>query len=261
MKRITAHRSARALRWGLALWLASSWGCATLLGIRDYDRPETRTLVEALANRPAPSAFKGIGTLRVFTDGRRQTFRLAWVAVRPGKLRIELLAPGGPAVKFATDGEWIYLLSPADGKRHVGRDHHPDFGDLLPVPVTVRDLVALMAGRVPLGAFDRAESAPADDGIHLTAGRRGRTVSEAWLSAEDSRLLRLERFGSSGELIYRCEPGHYTVVDGHRIPFSLRFTADDARTGMTLQMERFWPETAVSPDLFVLDPAPAGGGR
>lgn len=261
MRRITAQRSARALRWGLALWLASSWGCATILGIRAYDQPETRTLVAALDDRPAPMAFKGIGALRIFADGRRQTLRLAWVAVRPGKLRIELLTPGGPAVKFATDGEWIYVLSPADGERHVGRDPRPDFGDLLPVPVTVRDLIALMAGRVPLGSFDRAESAPADDGIHLIAGRRGRPVSEAWLAVDHHRLRRLERFGPSGELIYRCEPDQYTAVEGHRIPFVLRFTTADARKRMTLRVERFWPETAVSPETFVIGPAPDGTSR
>ena len=55
--------------------------------------------------------FKGIGNITIRQNGLTQfDQRVAWIGEKPLKLSIAVLISGYPAVKLATDGEWLYYL-------------------------------------------------------------------------------------------------------------------------------------------------------
>ena len=199
---------------------------------------------------------KGIGTVLLQEKNSRRTSRAVWAAEMPDMLRVEIIAPTGhPVAQFAGDGSWIYLRSSAPERTFRKRASDATLSRLTGVPVRVADVAAILAGGVPMRAFDWAELTPGRDGAGWVLALNGRGVGvleKITVSPDYSRVLGIEMFDARGRLSYRLVIGKTRNVDGHTVPVNLSFS-DGAGHLLEISVQRCWINMELAPDLFRLE--------
>ena len=219
-----------ALRTGFVLALVVSMGCGHWQ-YRPLSPAQEAAALELLegfrtANQELQT-FKGLGKLTLRRNGGVQTVRVAWVGAEPGKLRIEVFAtPGNSALSLAVDGRWLYFDA-HDGSPVSKRDwEDASLYPVVAVKITAADIVALLAGRVPIHPFERVllkrdESSFTDE---LVLKRNWFWVSQKITCGPDDEVVQMELLEGTGKLIYRAVFEQMQRVDGYRVPRRLVVT-------------------------------------
>ena len=225
--------------------------------VPDTDQEDARTLLVKLQNKNYHlTTFKGIGTLKLWSNGRPQTARLAWTGLNPEKLRIEILGVSGqPAVSIASDGSWLYFLSHTPHRFYKKKSSRADLKRLISIPIASRDVIALLAGRVPIPEYTAAALMrnKAEDGYVLVLKKRWRGIIEKiYVDENKTDVRKVEMFDSSGALVYRATFESMQNINTYRVPLKLVISNDDSV--FQLNIEKYWADVVVSPSLFVLNP-------
>ena len=221
---------------------------------------EARRLITLLESQnSALQHFKGIGKLKVRNDGKVQIDeRVAWVGSKPQKISIAILISGFPAVKMASDGQWFYYLEVQGDKHYFKKIKASDASlkPLIAIPIYPRDIVTLLAGRVPLPAHHSAylKLDPETGNTVLIFKRRWwGIVEKIYFDDTKTRVRQIEVFSRSGSLAYRVAFHNIKQINQYRIPFQFRISSPE---GVDCQLDtvRYWADVPVSPSVFVLQP-------
>ena len=203
-------------------------------------------------------SFSGVGKLTVKRKGQIQLReRVAWVGSAPDKLSVVVFISGFPSVRFATDGEWFYIIEPRDNKPVFQQVRASDstLAQIIGIEISFVDIVTLLRGRIPLTEFRTAmlKPGPGGAGDVLTLKKWWGTSQKIMLAAGGSMPYSMERYDRTGEKRYRAVFEETASVGGQRVPLHLRILAgEDAE--FSLQVDRYLPNAEVSPDMFVLGP-------
>ncbi len=224
------------LLMGLAIggWLggcahAPSPGAAPL-----YDSPETRTLTHSLeAWNNGLQTFKITGRVSLRQAGRRiENERLVAVGMRPASMRLVIQTIAGlPAVSLACDAQWFYLLLHQEGEYHKKRLASGSLKPLLGIDIHCRDLFALLAGRVPLGAYASARqlSATPEGQWGLEMRNPGLDLVErVYGEAASGAPLLFERLTDDGSLCFRVRFGPMVSTGGYQRPERLEISTESS---------------------------------
>ena len=203
--------------------------------------------------------FKGIGNIRLSQKGRFYLDqRVAWIGERPLKLSIAVLVSGYPAIKLATDGEWLYYLETrgAESEFKKIRASDPSLKTIISIPISSSNVVLLLAGGIPMPEFDSVavvqEEAP--HGFVLVLKEKWWGIRQKiFFDMDQSRVYRIDAFDRSGALMYRAEIERIQSVDGFEVPFRLKLSAADGND-FELDIERCWVNIELPPAAFVLVP-------
>jgi hypothetical protein len=141
-------------------------GCAVLRPARELEITpaekvnQVRYLLSVIQTQnDSLKNFKGIGNIQIRQNSSLQLDqRVAWIGEKPGKLSMAVLISGYPAVKLATDGEWLYYLE-IHGQDTTFRKFpasDPSLKKLISVPISASDVITLLAGQIPMPKFDSA---------------------------------------------------------------------------------------------------------
>lgn len=200
----------------------------------------------------------GVGKLTVKREGRVfLNDRVAWVGAAPDKLSLVVFVSGFPALRFASDGSWFYLIEPGESKPRFERMRASDsaLARIIGIQITFEEIVSLLRGRVPLADFSTARLTPGtvDRGDELTLKKWWGAQEKIWLETGGSRPLRMERYERSGSQRYRVVFNESMRIDGYRVPRRLGIFAG-AETEFSLVIDRYLPNPEVSPEMFVLTP-------
>lgn len=244
----------------VAVWLS---GCATLKqpplqAVHIPDSPEVMAIVSQLrqANDDI-STFKGTGKLKLWKNGKHQIVRAAWTGARPGRIRIVIQGiTGVPVASMAADGAWYYLLSYSENSFFKAESRNPDLEKLVSIPVTVEDIIRLISGGVPIRPYisSRLDQMPDASGYLLSlVGNDGHVIENIMLDNSRSQVKHIEFFTPAGKMAYRVDFGGQTEVEGFRAPERLIFGNGDG-SGFQLDLDQFWPNAPVSPEIFVITP-------
>ncbi len=197
---------------------------------------------------------KGIGRMNFVRSGRGQHLRIAWVSRVPEKLRVAILGPDGrPLLTVSADGTWLYALdkSAPDGHR---------LQTVLGLPLDVRSLALILAGRIPEFDYDRTEASAgrtADETAVVLKkwwNRVGKVyVGKTRPAILRPTILRIESYRQTGEVRYIADIMEIQIVKGYVVPRILTINPD-AATRFTLDIDRYWVNEPVSPEMFVLQP-------
>jgi hypothetical protein len=175
--------------------------------------------------------FKGIGNIQIRQNSSLQLDqRVAWIGEKPLKLSIAVLISGYPAVKLATDGEWLYYLE-VHGQDTTFRKFQtsdPSLKKLISVPISASDVITFLAGQIPIPKFDSA----------------------ALIEEEASPGYVFQR---SGALKYRAEIENRQSISGFQVPRKLRLLTRDGADCLLI-IDRYWVNVDLSPSVFVLTP-------
>jgi hypothetical protein len=223
------------------------------------------------------TTFKGLGRI-VFlgSGGKDVSTRIAWVASVPDRLRITLSdITGQPIISAASDGHWLYLISYAKREFFKKRATSSNMKQFFSVSIKSQDVVNILAGRVPFGKYDSAvlvedgslnrltgegsdtagtsSSVGNDHGNTLILKDKwGNVIEKVYLNPIND-VQKLEKFNSTGDLLYRVEFHGLRQISGYRIPFRLKVSNAEGQ-GFKLDLDRYWADARVSPAIFTLAP-------
>ena len=199
--------------------------------------------------------YKGIGNIKIWDDRSVLSARIAWIAEAPDRLRLELFGiPGQRSARLASDGQWVYLDPQPGSKLYKHKLSDRLFRHLLPVSLTVRDMIALLAGRVPPMDHQRSQLILTPDGkfYRLTLethwwGER----QEILIDVSTKDIRRIDVFHSGGSLKYRAEFIKMKRIKTYRVPQHLKISNGDGK-GVLMDISRYWADVAVTPEQFTL---------
>jgi len=199
---------------------------------------------------------RGIGRITFTHSGQPQRLRIAWVSTVPEKLRVVLLGVDGrPLVTISADGTWLYFLDHTTGayRRESPRGYR--LKTALQLPLDVRSLTLLLAGRVPSFDYDRTERMPgrteAETALVLKKWRN--TVGRVYMPKSRATISRVESYRQTGQMRYRADILETQSVKGHIVPRVLSIY-DDGANHFELDIERYWVNEPIRPGTFRLDP-------
>jgi hypothetical protein len=253
------------MRWWLLLAAFMPAGCAGLAPTPDTaspaaDRAEAEAVLGRLQEKNATlKSFKGVGRLTVKRDGKIQMDeRLAWVGADSSKLSVVLFAAGFPAVRMASDGEWLYYQDGQEPGLPVKkvRSSDPDFDRLLSISIRSSDIIALLRGRAPIREHRSARLLPvaAGNGHVLLLERIWGVHQKIFLDEQKSEIRQIEVYDASGRMLFQANFLEMQLVDGHRVPGRLVVSNHQANTQVQLVVEKYWTDIPVTPNMFVLEP-------
>jgi hypothetical protein len=151
---------------------------------------------------------------------------------------------------------------------------------LFSIPVTSKDIVNILAGRVSVDHYDSVaviknsssggrspvisddqtlvsahkDSCAYQDGYILVLKKGwGNTCQKIYLDADRKQVCMVEKFYLTGGLKYRAEFKEMQDIEGYRVPSRLVLSTHDG-SGFQLDVDRYLAGVSVSPSLFVLTP-------
>ncbi len=204
-------------------------------------------------------AFKGIGRIKLWhSNNPGIDERVMWAGANPSSLLIVVLVSGHPAIKFSTDGNFLYYLDltvkPSSFKKIRSSDACLD--RLVSIPIRSRDVVSLLSGRIPIHKYTSAGliKNKLKKGYILVLKKKWRGVIEKiYLDENKSDIQKVEIFKSDGSLKYRAAFETMQYIKGYHVPLKLVISNDNG-AGFMLDIERYMADAAVSPSMFVLSP-------
>jgi outer membrane biogenesis lipoprotein LolB len=211
---------------------------AAWAAVRDFNR-DVRT-------------FKGSGTAELIRDESRQVGRAVWVGKVSTHLRVSLLDPvGRPISTLVTDGEVLAARMGSDGNGFRAHSANPSLKPVLGVPIRARDVIRLLAGRIPAAA---PRGIVLEEDRLILTDRWNRRILIVELDADRRRPLAVERY-AGGERQYRAvlktgDPG----PEGIQTPNRLTLLAADESARFDLRVDRFWVNQSLPARAFALEP-------
>lgn len=203
--------------------------------------------------------FKGIGNITVKQDDLIQfDQRVAWIGEIPVKFSMAVLISGYPAIKLATDGEWLYYLEVQGQdtrfKKIAASD--PDLERMISIPISIRDVITLVSGRVPLLEFDSirfVEEKPDQGPVLVLADNWWGIRQKIFYDNSLSQVQRVDVFNRSGSLKYRAEVLSIQRINSYLLPRQLRLS-NSKGIDFQLDIHRYWANVELPPNVFVLSP-------
>ena len=222
------------------------------------DEPQV-LLAEVKDRNTTLKHFKGIGKIKLRQNGKTLIDeRIAWIGSEPSKLSLVVLVSGFPAIKMASDGQWLYYLE--SGREETVfkkmRANDPSLKRLISIPIRTSEIVAILAGRIPLREhhslrlnFPEGGSGP----VLELKNRWWGVLQKLYFDETKKQLHQVEFFNRTGSLEYRVKFENMKTSDGYRIPQRLHLSNDEG-IDVLFRIDRFWANIEVSPSMFVLKP-------
>lgn len=203
--------------------------------------------------------FKGIGNIQIRQNGRLQLDqRIAWIGEKPAKLFVAVLVSGYPAVKIATNGTYLTYLE-VSGQDTIFRKmpaSDPSLEKLISIPISSSEVIALLAGRIPIPEFDQAaliEEESASGTVLVLKDRWWGVRQKIYYDPGLSGIRQVDVFNRPDSLKYRVEIERMQSINGFQVPQRLLLSTDDG-TDCRLNIDRYWVNIDLPPDVFILTP-------
>jgi hypothetical protein len=258
----TMHYSSHWIRlFALAAILLPA-ACARFIervpGEASADDPGPRLVAQLASANAGLSRFKGVGSCVLRRGGIKQIDeRAAWVAAAPDKFSVVVFISGFPAIRFASNGEYIYYNDSRHDRNSYRRVRVSSayLDDALGISIRPAELVQLLAGRIPLDSYARAQVAsdPSGGGYRLTIWKWWGPAQKIALLPDKETPRSLESFSRSGSLRYRAVFVEWQNSGDNRVPAVLRIS-NDAADEFQLTIDRFWRDVSIDPAIFEIAP-------
>ncbi len=200
---------------------------------------------------------KGIGKIKIKDkDGVFQSFKIAWLFLRPDKLRIEILMISGqPAARIAADGRYLYMDLGAFYKHKFFKKKrkNPSLYKLLKIDICADDLIKLLSGIIPCMKYDSAnffEDQTTREKIISLKKCRGRVSEKIYFNDNFGKAYKKEQYKNKN-LIYGAVFVKTVDVDGFILPLKLIISGKN-RVEILLDVRQCWVNINVSASKFVL---------
>ncbi len=184
-------------------------------------------------------SFNGIGWLYISRrKQQKEKYRIAFVALAPDKIRLTLMISGLPVETIIADGEKMIFVSHT-GKHKIYKINAPDpsLAKIISIPVKIKDIIALLSGRIPLRDFDYAyylkkEKSRGNTTLMLNKKRGGKI--QKIISDAKEFVRQYELFDNNKRLIYSISYGYFKNFGQFQIPQEINLMD---RSGRKIDLE------------------------
>jgi outer membrane biogenesis lipoprotein LolB len=235
--------------------LVVSTGCVKIFTVPEDDAYAQMILGRLLAQNEDLIRFKGLAKVKLNDEGRLRSGRIAFAAVRPDRMRIELLnTMGTPLTSLAGDGEHISILSHIDKKYYRIRQSRTALAPVIHLPIGIEDLQSLLSGLVPLPpyAFAQFEETDGSEDVVVLKNRWHGTVSRLRVDSRTHQIQKMQVFDGQGQLRYQINWYQWNLNGEFTLPSKLMIESLSHQS-LELVVDRFWPNAQVAPSTFILD--------
>ena len=216
----------------------------------EKDTQEIKRLLEHIEkqNRSILS-LKGIG--KVSSRGlsnNNMNERVAFLAQQPDRLRIEILGPFGPLIRFSTDGEWVYFTHQMMKKVYKKKASASIFRRYLPIPLIPSDVIDLLSGRIPIQAHQYVEVERQPNEKVLSLYKTFGLCQKIYIQKND-QVRAFEVFNTFGRLEYGVELKDYKRIQNYWIPNQI-IVNDSSKGKCTLLIQSYEPNNSIDLEQF-----------
>ena len=204
------------------------------------------------------TSFQGIGKIKIWNPDGLQSTRVAWAGYKTEKLRLEILGIGGrPFSSVVYDGSRFYLSLHSERRFYQKRTRKADLSRLVSMPITIHDILSILAGRVPLlkNATPTFEKGPSGN-PHVLLLKKGwfrKRTGKIYLREDMKTVWKYELFQGKNTLLYRVEFLNRRNYGDYQLPDTLLFS-NDLQTRFRIDVDNIWPDAKLPPSVFVLKP-------
>lgn len=240
-------------------WVFS--GCAGFQPIPGQKEitPEAGKLLERLSKQNAtPIHFKGYGKYRLYSPDGKFSGRMAWAVIQPDLFRAEILDMTGRSfTTIASDGQWLYVHLKAENQFYKKSSTKATFKRVMGTPVTVKDTIVFLSGRIPIHTYQKARVRPGGEPgeetgpILVLRGKWNRLVEEVHFDKDTLSPLRVVIYSGSGAFSYQVDIGGPLHREGYSFFRTLSFS-DGHHSGLTMTLDKLWLDIELPASIFKL---------
>lgn len=196
--------------------------------------------------------FNGQGSITITELSKTKSYRLAWAAAIPDRIRLIVLFSGQPIETVAADGENLYLKSHTGSHVPITRRRkNPSLEPFIGLPLTTNQITYYLSGKVPIPDYKKILLDKMEDGMGsiLSFYKNEETVVQQVFLDENNKILSyeitenaktryrviIEKSGAENNLIF---PTTISVVQGER--------------SCLITVEKTTPNPELPPETFVV---------
>lgn len=252
---LTIELRKRLMRLLTVFLLVLLTGCAQLFKAPVDDAYARLVIERLLEQNEGLTQFKGLANVQMKDEGRLRSGRIAFAAVRPDRMRVDLLnTMGVPLTSLAGDGDHISIVSHIDKKHYRIRQSRTALEPVIHLPIGIEDLQSLLSGRVPLPshAFARFVETDGPEEIVVLKNRWHVIVSKLRVDSKTHQIQDMQVFDGQGQLLYQIHWHQWKENGEFSLPSKVTIESL-SHESLELVVVRFWPNAEVAPSTFVLD--------
>ncbi len=237
----------------LTLFIVS--GCMTTKEKPAPEDPRVIALLAVLKNHnDGLKTFNGQGAISITEQSRTRSYRLAWAAENPDRIRLIVLFSGKPIETLAADGHYLYLKSHTGGHVPIKRQRkNPSLEPFIAVPLTTGQITCFLSGKVPIPDYRsaRLEKTESGKGSLLRFYENDTTVIQTVSFDDNDRVLGYD-VTESRNTRYTVTLGQADELHGFVFPREIQVTQNNR--SCLIHVESNTPNPELPPDTFVIIP-------
>jgi len=198
-------------------------------------------------------ASKGIARVRMVSKNKVDTFKIAWAASFPNKIRLTLLSSGHPIETILSTGEKITFISHTGGHaKHSFTSKDPDMKRYLKVPIKMSEMILVLLGRFPVKNFDDAYF-PSLDTYPLPIALKEKWKGTQYLFLDDKgKIKKIQSLDYAGKFLYEMTIFKYKSYEGrNNVPAKILIKDTDKRN-LSFEIINFKANPSIKESVFQL---------
>ena len=240
------------------LWLFAAFigGCSWAIRPPADDLAAQRIVQTAARQNENLRSYKGLAKIQIENTDHRMNGRIAIAAAMPNQMRVEWLsAIGQPLTSLAGDGINITIISYADQKFYRLRQSRDAFDKVVHLPISMEELLNMLAGRPLLPRYAAAQIIQNEDGFERVAlkNRWHGVVAVLDVDPLSGHIISMKTYDGAGSWRYQTLWDHWRPRGEYAIASQVQIVSPDGRR-LVVTMDRFWPDAEIAPQTFVLKP-------
>lgn len=196
---------------------------------------------------------KGSAWLHTGSPSQKQTFRLAYAAKPPDRIRLTLLSSGHPVETVLADGRSVTFISHTGEHQTTTYDSNDiSLNDIFSIPIRISDIIRLLSGQIPLQEFNYAKIITTDEkSALLELGKNMITQKQQLVTGTDGFPVMLERFDAKGNSLFSIHFEKFSDLDSKTIAATFSIMDKSGRTA-TIDITSFQADIPINDTVFRL---------
>jgi hypothetical protein len=196
---------------------------------------------------------RGTGWVELATGTRKETFKMAWAAKAPNRVRITFLVSGHPFETLVATGENVTFIShTGEHPPHTTISSDPDLKKFIHVPVKLSGMIALLLGHIPLEKFDHAWFEQGESTLPpVILSQNWKSTTQKLHLDNDGQIQQLSFLDKNDKRLYDITYLDYRSYGESRIPVTL-LIQDAAGRKIHLSLTKFIPNPPIKESVFRL---------
>ncbi len=252
------HKNPGEALFFILLWLFTALigGCSWAIRPPVDDMAARRIVQTAARHNENLRSYKGLAKIQIENADHRMSGRIAIAAAMPNQMRVEWLsAIGQPLTSLAGDGETITIISYADQNFYRLRQSRDAFNKVVHLPISMEEMLNMLAGRPLLPQYAVAQMMQNDDGFDRVAlkNRWHGVVAVLDMDPLNGRIISMKTYDGAGSWRYQVLWDHWRPRGKYTVASQVQIVSPEGRR-LVVTMDRFWPDAEIAPKTFALKP-------